>query len=472
MPKRDKQQTATIVQASLEGQHFVVLASGNPDSVSRTLKSHAAECQHCNTRFTVNAGVQPFCIQCGSDEVEPIQNPVGNEEADNALELPDDSELSTLRCPSCLTSSILKDETATLYGGSIHCAACGESILYVTAQDDVVENMDDEGTQDQMADDELDLGDQGQQADDQLDVGQQDADDQQDQDQSQSQDQDHQQADDEVDTQDQGQQDACKTNAEVEVSLLKCVKGGDLNLITANDTLWAIVGGVPIASLSREKAGDNKDIFNKRAFAEAITATVNKIGVSSALEAYGFTPIMVKFPFAEQVEATAQAAVKENSVKVEATLKTLRDDYRQCLALAAVGLTKNFFRGQDHALKAAFYEELTQAGVSRPQKIIEKVFANFSEPYHKTLFALADSLLAKPLDVRNELAKTLGEVTTAELEDDEDDDTPDEQSASVESRLANPVVSIESKQALRSSQTASVRGLREATGGTFFHRIL
>jgi len=122
--------------------------------------------------------------------------------------------------------------------------------------------------------------------------------------------------------------------------------------------------------------------------------------------------------------------------------ESLKSTIRQCLSIAAVGLNKGFWKDKTHVLKAELYKELCTLGIHNPTTLIDRVFANYSDTHHRTLFEIAFDLISKPADIRNSLAEAVSDVNyIVAAENDSDDSYTDgiNEDRLEQSLRANPV---------------------------------
>lgn len=230
----------------------------------------------------------------------------------------------------------------------------------------------------------------------------------------------------EVDEEDEGEGVPAKVSCSMLATVLSTAKKPKLTLAWAEDNILALVNGIHVANLPKDKAGENAEVFHSEAFAQAILHAAEGHGIKQSLAHFNFQPITVQFPQSKAVKAMVSKRVAEAAKKFGEQSKTLEQDFLQCMSIAATGLNRGFFRDKENALKAAFYDTLTTAGLKAAERIIDPVFAKNGDVYHKTLIELATELMKKPVDVRNALAEAIGETkyqeVTAEGDQDQDED--------------------------------------------------
>lgn len=436
------------------GASFSVLSSAEV-ALDENAEMRGYACSHCKTHFSALASLEPFCVNCGSDEIETEDEAITEE-------MIDDSELSAITCKACGVHSIVTNETAKLLGGSMSCVACGKDITYILATDE--DSTEEE--LDENVDEELSEGDDLE--DDTLDIDSADDEELSEGDDTEDVTLEESEGDSDEDISLDDTEPVDTTSEEtLELSMLE-VSSGAFSLMTANDKLIASLGDVPVAVLSKENAGDNKEIFSSKTMAEAIYHTVGQIGVEKALAHYKFAPIIAKFPVKKVVDEKVKASLAEKSSKVEARIKDVALDLSQCLSIAAAGLTKGFFKGKDNALKSALVSKLSALGVRSPNSVVDSVFASSSSSYHKVLLELATELMERPLEIRNELAEAIDVVNPVQQNTEEEEDEED-----IESRLESASVVNRRKPKATESASASdsmstISRIRQSVGGSLF----
>ena len=471
-----KAKKAHLVKASVlnaasdeKGAGFYVIAAAAPEVNKDTVLS-AFKCGDCTTQFSALAGSQPFCVTCGSEEVDV-------EDGEGALspeDIGDDENLANVECSSCGTHNIVTLETASALGTKMHCVTCGTEIEYMppTEGEDVEENLEDvelsadgdDLTDEEMDDVDLTINDEEDETEEveaaaaatdaapkaaETDVKAPAApvdnvkpadapvvvveepkpaaepiamaasDDSEDADESAESAEDD--ADDAEETADAAASDdemvgddAAGYDEDEEVdfeeSCLAAIVQGDLSIERYGDRIVAFVGGIPVGHLTRANAGQNEGVFATTAFANAIKHTVRQVGAEKALAHYNFQLAAVKFPVPELVNERVTAGVEKAQREIASKIKDVSDDFRQAVGIVAAGLNKGWFKGSPHVLKEAFKNELAASGFKGASRVVDKVFAQYNDPYHKSLFEKAQELLSKSVEFRNELATSIGDM--------------------------------------------------------------
>lgn len=494
------------------GRPFVVSAA---TAALPKVETAAFGCKSCSAEFASTKGSEPFCVNCGSENVSPIQA--------TAQALPEtDTGLSAITCKSCGTHNVLSDVTASALDGHMHCVECGNQLSYdVDELQDPVTDADEsaiEQTLNTESADTISAEDRGgmTNGDPLNDVSETDV------------------ADalptteattvkptdsaapataaapehneipaapaagaetpatpevpvvepivDKIEDETliehasweqlpENEQDGCEYS---DTSLAAVILAGnpkaELTLATSENEILAFADGVPVARLEKANAGEHAAVFHTQSFLKSIARVAETSGARAALSSYNFTAIRVKFPVSAAARAKAATALKTQTAALQETADSHREDLMQCVSIASAALTKNLFRTKANALKRGFVDMLTTAGVKNATQMVERVFAANADAYHKQVFELAQELQSKPLDYRNTLASSMGDLNTVAL------DFPNEANEEVVvehasgSQLEHQMESA-AVRGVRHPVTASttdIRSIRAAAGGKLF----
>lgn len=505
-----------VSESASRGSLFHVIASAKPEK-PKAIELSGYGCKSCGAEFAAIKGSEPFCVVCSadSDNVESLDDDIEIEEID-------DAELASVCCNSCNTHLIISMEAAKVFDTKLTCVTCGTDVEYeldfedeelgedlgeeeeetfeeeeeiaeVTETDEIILDGDNEGNN--STGEEILLPTMEESSDkksphDKPDNNNNDADDV------------HKNPPVKEDQQSMGDSkvipdktkfdDADNENKETgaaeiedvdesgdelvseEIDLLENVDG-DLTVARHGDVIIAYKGGIPVATLVEENAGDNKGVFRSSGFSKAIASVAKKEGVS-ALAGLGFESVKVSVPLKSVVESKVTAKVEVAKTQFEEKAKTLQEDMEQCLGLALAGMNKGFFRGTGNVLKTAFISELAAAGIRNPSKLVDKVFSGYSEEFSKTLLGKAFELSSKSLEVRNELAEAIGdsEFTAEEEIEDGDEEFSEEITVARLSRGGKPKAPSRKEEASISlaskSVSESIEQARALGGTTIFKR--
>jgi hypothetical protein len=202
---------------------------------------------------------------------------------------------------------------------------------------------------------------------------------------------------------------AITTENNTKHNLLNVVYCGDLNLDdNVKDGTWsAFYQGQPIAYATLASAIKHKDIFNDPIFAEATIASAKENGITTALKDMGFKPFNVSVKIKDSISKLVASQVKEAVLASETTsdekVKEYDDRLLAALSTAAIGINRGFFKNLSNPVKAALWNSLSAAGVRNPEVLIDNVFSAQADSYHKVLFDKAREIVAKPVEIQNEL---------------------------------------------------------------------
>lgn len=403
-----------------------VVASKDPIIAKGEVISHFG-CKACSAQFASNLN-SPYCVECGSEEVEQIEGQ--DLDAENLEALPEES-LSYAQCPSCGTCNVISDATVASLNGTANCTVCGTEMQFTVPEDadaDADLGGDDIDFKDEASD--LDEVEEVVSEDEAEEVEEAEGEDEETVDESG--------CDVEIDSADEDE-------VEMPMTDLSKVQEGEhkVRFIRAgNNTILSFVDDLCVAKLHASKAGDNEDIFQEAKFMKALTASYSTNGLEATLKDFNFDIAKVKVSRSKSLSAAIDKAEKEATAKVKSELADTKAVLNQCLCIAAAGLNKGHFKEHSHEIKAKMFEELNALGVRNASAVIDRVFASTSDAYNTTLISLAFDLMSRPEDVRNHIANAIGESNYATADVDEfetaedDEDTVDE----VEARLSSGVV--------------------------------
>lgn len=442
MTKRAKQVASLATQAPL----LLFVGKKITASAVATASYQKHKCTACNTEvaFAEVPGVTPFCPSCGG-----TCSPMSGAPVPMA---PQEELLTSVGCPHCQTQNVVEDRLLDVLAGVVHCGGCGNGVTYkavAVAEDDKIggndgpagaetdNNSDEEIRQEAAADGEdgtdgaadganegTGLGEPDQNIDDAQGV--------------------HQAASDaaigdDVDEIDVDLPDGLDDNADVEVKLDDDGFGEEAKLL-------AFVGGVHAYTLVKANAGDNADLMTQPSFHQALQRETAS-GGHKVLAGYGFSPVTVKVRIGRIVEKRVQAALTTEQAKVVASLTDVRDNFEQCAKIASAALTQNFFRHRTNPLQDQLVAALTGMGVKQAKTVVNRAMLNAGPAFVTAMLELADELLDKSVEHRNELSDSLTQMSPEAINADaqEDVDGPeadDELRTSPEeitARLQSPV---------------------------------
>ena len=199
----------------------------------------------------------------------------------------------------------------------------------------------------------------------------------------------------------------------------------DIGIVAAEDVVmslynadqenphWNIdINGRPVARVelaAQPKPEEVRSTFLSGPYAENIAQAMAKVGVVDVLSAINAKPYAAKIEtgkLAEKIRAKVEAEMEE---KLAEAVGTLRDRFLTAARIALAGYNNNFFRGEDHQLKAAIWSELGRIGVRDAAGLIEASFDEGSVPFFESVMAKAEELMDLPDEARDAIAKAIPE---------------------------------------------------------------
>jgi hypothetical protein len=200
--------------------------------------------------------------------------------------------------------------------------------------------------------------------------------------------------------------------------------GDDVQFATAGLRVHAMKGNRIVATLSKKSAvaAGYADEYLSDEFQDVVGVEMAKHGLRAGLKNMGFVMAKVNITannvVNKRVETQTQkvtAAIRRNSAATQASLK-------QCLAIAAVGINRSYFKDTRNELRAALEDELAAAGVRGASKMVRRVFAKNGVDYAKAILTLANKLSEMPEVTRNAFASALDLTNDGETDVEDDDD--------------------------------------------------
>jgi transcription elongation factor Elf1 len=449
--------------AALAAKSPLLLFAGRTATLAAVQTAHYTrhKCTACNTEIAFGApvdGMAPFCPQCSEpmtscgDQVVPV--------------MPQEDQLTSVGCPTCSTQNVVEDRMADAMAGKISCSACGTAIAYMVnaaEDDDAIPDDDtldrefndgeDNGTDDPEDDDTVQQAGAGDPAADAADAVARGAKAAADAARSAGSTDDlGDLGDDDLDL---DMTDVAPDDGDVEVKLDE--DGQEARLL-------AFVDGVHTMTLAKADAGDNADLLVQTSFHQALQREAARSGYK-ALAGYGFKPVTLRVPLGRLVEKRVQAALAADKARVEASLRELSADYQQCVQIAAAALTHNFYRHRPDPLQAQLIASLEGMGVKQARKVVASAMLAAGPQYATALLELAEELLDKSVDTRNELSDTLSQINPAastsgdfDADDETDEDDGLATTASLRDRLTAGVQPVRSAPVTAGAGSATSMG--------------
>lgn len=183
------------------------------------------------------------------------------------------------------------------------------------------------------------------------------------------------------------------------------------------------------------KKAQVQDVYASSAYHHLLTQEAKKHGLMAALVANGFKTERLNLTAHKAVAKTLKleaANIERRLTKVQAAKQEALD---QSIAIAAVGISRNFFGEVDNPLRAALEQELVQAGMRNPQRMLQRVFASHGQAYVQNTLAVAHKISAMDEKVRASYVSALDMVSStpedaprvtarvnADFDDEDDED--------------------------------------------------
>lgn len=199
----------------------------------------------------------------------------------------------------------------------------------------------------------------------------------------------------------------------------------DVAFATVANVVHVMKGNRIIASMgpaSARKVGMS-DLYTTDQFHDVVEASLQKKGLRKGLVQSGF--VLAKVKITASSKATAKVVEAKVATQVNAKMQALasRDEAMdQSLAIAAVGINRQYFKGASNELKAALETQLTQMGVRGASRMIRAAFAEHGVSYAKSIVTLAKKISAMPEEVRDQYASALDMTNDEDFDDGVDEE--------------------------------------------------
>lgn len=202
------------------------------------------------------------------------------------------------------------------------------------------------------------------------------------------------------------------------------VEDGDVSQVafaSFGTNLMVIKSDRIVATMNKRIAAalNKADVYLTDQFQEVTAAEMNKVGLRAGLKSMGF--VLAKVDISKQSVIAAQ--VKQETTKATASLRKVTASkeaaFQRSLAIASVGINRQFFKNQPNELKAALEAELTAAGVRNPNRILTRAFASAGPAYAKAIVTIANKLAEMPDETRDAYVEAL-DMTGNEMDPVED----------------------------------------------------
>jgi hypothetical protein len=200
-------------------------------------------------------------------------------------------------------------------------------------------------------------------------------------------------------------------------------EGDDAVFAAVGTRLHVIKANRIVASMGKKNAvkAGHADVYLGDQFQDACYAEFSKFGLRAGLKKMGFALAKVNVAKSDVVNKRVDAKAKQVTAAIRRTTAASNDALGQCLAIAAVGINRQYFKDTRNELRAALEEELDAAGVRGAQRLVRRVFASHGVTYAKAILMLANKLVSMPEEARNAFASALDMTSDGEVEDDSEE---------------------------------------------------
>jgi hypothetical protein len=197
----------------------------------------------------------------------------------------------------------------------------------------------------------------------------------------------------------------------------------DIGTVSTDDVVMALYGndqenphwnidikGRPVARVEladQPKPEEVRSTFLSAPYAENIAQAMAKVGVVEVLEAINAKPYAAKVETGKLAAKIRAKVQEEQAAQVAEAIGTLRDRFLTAAKIALAGYNSNFFRGEDHQLKAALWSELKRLGLRDAAGVIESSFEEGAVPFFAAVLTKAEELMDLPDEARDAIAKAI-----------------------------------------------------------------
>jgi len=201
-----------------------------------------------------------------------------------------------------------------------------------------------------------------------------------------------------------------------------------VSFASVGKTLHVIKANRIIASINNKVVAKHySDLYTSNQFHQTVAYEIKKQGLRKALATFGFKNAKVSFTKAALVNKRVEAKVNEQRKALDTLAATKAKRFEQSLTIAAVGINRNFFKGQRNALRAALEDALLASGFRDAKRFTARLFSEHGVIYAKSILEQAKKLESFSDRARNELAEVLDVTDDPDApEDDLVDDINDE----------------------------------------------
>ena len=199
-------------------------------------------------------------------------------------------------------------------------------------------------------------------------------------------------------------------------------EGDDVAFATLGTTLHVIKGNRIIASMGKKQAvrAGVGDHYLSDEFQEATYVEMSKHGLRAGLAKQKLAMATINVAKNEIVNSRVKARAAQLTASVKRSQNAANSALGQCLAIAAVGINRQYFKDTRNELRAALEDELEASGLRNASRLVRRVFASHGIDYAKSILTLANKLVKMPETARNAFAEALDMTSDGEMEDHED----------------------------------------------------
>jgi hypothetical protein len=200
-------------------------------------------------------------------------------------------------------------------------------------------------------------------------------------------------------------------------------EGDDVAFAALGNSLKVIKANRIVASMGKKlavKAG-HSDVYLGDEFQDACYAEFTKFGLRAGLKKMGFAFAKINVARSDVVNKRVEARTKQVTAALRRTRSSENESLGQCLAIAAVGINRQYFKDTRNELRAALEVELESAGVRQAPRLVRRVFASHGVDYAKAILTLANKLVSMPEETRNAFASALDMTSEGEIDDAQED---------------------------------------------------
>lgn len=254
----------------------------------------------------------------------------------------------------------------------------------------------------------------------------------------------------------------------------------DVMFATAGTKLMALKGSRVIATMTGRMAVNSgrNDVYLTDQFQEVTAMQLASKGLRRGLKSMGFRLSTINLAKQSVLKAQVQKEVHKTTAAMRKVQAGNAEALEQSLAIAAVGINRNMFKGVENELRAALEGEFRRLGIRGANRIVAHAFAEHGPAYAKTILELANKISAMPEQVRDSYSEALdlnSEVMDEPEEDvipiganeDFDDDIEDAFGESIQASLARPGTPIKASVAASGKYSVTANEMLNGTRSLF-----